>query len=117
MQDNILAEGSEGQAGHLEMLLGKGDADDGDEEQHAEEDVHEACPQPTEDNPKNVERKADAAHWALRFPHLRTKRPQTQQTYLEGLQRHGDADDGDCHGQASREIADGSFETPEDPPQ
>ena len=51
MQDNVLAEGSESQAGHLEVLLGKGDADDGDEQQHSEEDVHQPCPQTAKDNP------------------------------------------------------------------
>ena len=117
MQHDIFAEGSERQTCHLEMLPGKGDADDGDEEQHAEEEVHEACPQPAEDNPKNVERKTDAARRALRLPHLCAKRPQTQQTYLEGLQRHRNADDGDGHSQTSCEIADGCFETAEEPPQ
>ena len=36
------------------MLFGEGDADDGDEEQCSEKEVHQAGPQASEDDPKDV---------------------------------------------------------------
>lgn len=76
------------------MLLGEGDADDGDEEQRTKEEVHQAGPQASEDDPNQIQRDADAADGAIRVFYLRTERPKTQQTYLKSLQRHGNTDDG-----------------------
>ena len=39
-QGNLLAEGSEREACHLEMLASEGDTNDGDAKQNAEENVH-----------------------------------------------------------------------------
>ena len=53
-QGNFLAEGSEREACHLEMLATEGDTNDGDAEQNAEEDVHQARPQSATNNPNDV---------------------------------------------------------------
>lgn len=117
MQHDVLAERSKRKTGHLEMLTGKGNADDGDEQENAEKDVHQPGPQTTENNPKDVQRDADATRGRLRVLHLCTERPQTEQTDLEGLQGYGNADNRDGHCQTSGKITYGSFETTEEPPQ
>ena len=48
MQHNVLAERSKRKTCHLEMLTGKRNADDGDEQENAEKDVHQPGPQTTE---------------------------------------------------------------------
>ena len=42
--------------------------------------------------------------------------PEAVKTDLEGLEGEWNADDGDCYGKASREVADGGFKASEDPP-
>ena len=44
MQSYLFATRGSGQSRHLEVLLGEGDADDGDAEQHTKEEVHQAGP-------------------------------------------------------------------------
>ena len=51
MQHDVLAEWSKRKTCHLEMLTGKGNANDGDEQQYTENDVHQPCPQTTKNNP------------------------------------------------------------------
>ena len=75
MQDNLFPEWSQGETCHLEMLLGKRNTDDGDKQQGSEENVHEACPQATEDDPEDVQRDTDATYRTIRILHLSPKRP------------------------------------------
>ena len=117
MQHDILAAGGKRKACHLELLTGKRDADDGDEQEDAEKDVHHPGPQATENNPKDVQRNADATRGRFRILDLCTERPETEQADFEGLQSHGDADNRDSHCQTAGEIANGGFETTEEPPQ
>ena len=51
MQFYVLSEWRERQSCHLEVLFGKGNANDGDEQQRPEKDVHQPCPQTAKDNP------------------------------------------------------------------
>lgn len=99
------------------MLLSEGDADDGDEQQDTENEMHQAGPQAAEDDPNEVQRDANAADGAIRVFHLRSEGPEAQQTDLKSLQRYGNADDRDGQGQASREITDGGLQASEEPPQ
>ena len=101
VQHDILAEGGKRKACHLEMLTGKRDADDGDEQEDAEKDVHQPGPQATENNPKDVQRNADATRGRFRILDLCTERPETEQADFEGLQSHGDADNRDGHCQTA----------------
>ena len=99
------------------MLLGERNANDGDEQQYTEEKEHQAGPETAKDNPYQVQRDANAADGTICIFHLRPERPEAQQTDLESLQRHGNTDDRDGQGQASREITDGGLQAPEEPPQ
>ena len=98
-QGNLLAEGSERESRHLEMLATEGDTNDGDAKQNAEEDVHQACPQSATNNPNDVQGNADAASGTFAVFDLGSEGPQTEQTQFEGLQGHWNTDDGNCHGQ------------------
>ena len=98
-QGNLLAEGSERESRHLEMLASEGDTNDGDAEQNAEEDVHQARPQSATNNPNDVQGNADAANGTFAVFHLRSEGPQTEQAQFEGLQGHWNTDDGNSHGQ------------------
>ena len=98
-QGNLLAEGSERESRHLEMLATEGDTNDGDAKQNAEEDMHQARPQSATNNPNDVQGNADAANGTFAVFHLGSEGPQTEQTQLEGLQCYGNTDDGNCHSQ------------------
>ena len=98
-EGNLLAEGCEREARHLEMLASEGDTNDGDAKQNAEEDVHQARPQSTTNNPNDVQWNADAANGTFTIFHLRSEGPQTEQAEFEGLQCHWNTDDGNSHGQ------------------
>ena len=115
-QGNLLAEGSEREAGHLEMLASEGDTNDGDAKQNAEENVHQACPQSATNNPNDVQGNADAANGTFTIFHLGSEGPQTEQAEFEGLQGHWPSDDGNRHGQRTSKVTNGSFESATDPP-
>lgn len=114
---HLLPKGSEGEAGELEMLLAEGNADDGDAEEQAEENVHEPRPKAAENNPEDIEGKADAAGWLIGRSDVGTKGEEAEKPDLEGLQREGDADNGAGESEAAGEVADGGFESAEDPPE
>ena len=67
---HLLAEWRQRKPGHLEVLLAERNADDGDAEQQAESDVTDPRPEPTADQPKQIQRDADTARRAIRTLHL-----------------------------------------------
>ncbi len=99
------------------MLTTEGDADDGDAEYHAEDEVDEACPQSAEDEPEDVQRNADAAWRGVGLYDSGTEGPEAEESEFEGLKGNGDADDGAEECKAACEVADGSFESAEYPPE
>ena len=115
-QLHCLAEGGEGEFGEFEVLLAKGDANNDDVEQYAEDDMHQAGKEASADKPDDVERNADAARGARGASNFRAEGEEAEKANLEGLPCYGNADDGACHCQTACEITDGGFEASEDPP-
>ena len=76
------------------MHLSEWDADDGDTEYEAVEDVGEPYPDAANEEPQHIHENAQTA-W-LRLPpfHFCTERPDGQHTQFQTLQAEGDADEG-----------------------
>ena len=98
------------------MLFAKRNADDRHAQQKTEDDVTDPCPQTTENEPEQIERNADATWRTIGLLDLGTERPQAEQADLKRLQRNRNADDGETHGNAAREITNGCFQAAEYPP-
>jgi len=91
-----LPEGEDGQLGQLEVLQPEGDADDGDAEEAAYDEVGNGQFDAAEDNPDDVEHKVDASHgYGVEYRSL-AKRPHGIDTNLHQLIAEGNADEGDA---------------------
>ena len=76
------------------MHLSPGDADDGDAEQQAVEDVSETYPDASHEEPQHIHEHAQTARLSW-FPfHLRSERPDGQYAKFNALQTERNADDG-----------------------
>ena len=98
------------------MHLSPWDADDGDAEQQAVEDVGETDPDAANEEPQHVHEHAQTAGLRLLPLHLRTERPDGQYAQLHALQTKRDADDGYHQYQSCDEILNGSMQTAKDQP-
>ena len=95
------------------MNLSKWDADDGNTENEAVEDVGEPYPDAANDEPQDIHEDAQTA-WLRWLPfHFRAERPDGQHTQFQALQAEGDADDGDHQYQSGDEILQGYVQAPE----
>ena len=91
------------------MHLSPGEADDGDAEQQAVEDVGETDPNASNEEPQHIHKYAQAARlWLLPF-HLWAERPDGQYAQLHTLQAKRDADDGYHQNKSCNEILNGSM--------
>ena len=98
------------------MHLSPGDADDGDAEQQAVENVGEANPDASYEEPQHVHEHAQTARLRW-FPlHLRAEGPDGQHAQLHTLQAEWDADDGYHQHQSCDEILNGSMQPAKDQP-
>ena len=98
------------------MHLSEWDADDGDAEYEAVEDVGEPYPDAANEEPQHIHKDAQAA-WLRWFPfHLRTEWPDGQHTQFQALQAEGDADDGYHQYQACDEILQSYMQASENDP-
>ena len=95
------------------MHLSEGDADDGDAEYEAVEDVGEPYPDAANEEPQHIHEDAQTA-W-LRLPpfHFRTEWPDSQHAQLHTLQAEWDADDGYHQYQSGDEILQGYVQASE----
>ena len=62
---NLTAEGCEGDISQFEMLLAKGDADDGDAKEQSEEDMGEPYPYTSHEEPDDVHQGVKASAGGL----------------------------------------------------
>lgn len=114
---HIAAKRGQRQTGHLEMLFAERDTYYSDAQQDTEQYMVEPRPQAPEYYPDDIQRDADASGRGITLPDLGAERPQTQNTDLECLHGKRDAHDSDSQSQAPGEVAYGSLEPSEDPPQ
>ena len=98
------------------MHLPKGDADDGDTEYEAVEDMGEPYPDASNEEPQHIHEDAQTA-W-LRLPpfHFRTERPDSQHTQFHALYAKWYTDDSNHQYQSSNEILQGDMQSTEDNP-
>ena len=75
------------------MHLSEWDANDGDAEYEAVEDVGEPYPDAAYKEPQHIHEDAQTARLRWLPFHFRTKRPDGQHTQFHALQAKGDADD------------------------
>ena len=102
-----------GQLCQPEVHLSEWDANDGDAEYEAVEDVGEPYPDAANEEPQHIHEDAQTA-WLRWFPfYFRTKRPDGQHTQFHALQAEGDADDGYHQYQACDEILQGYVQASE----
>ena len=95
------------------MHLSEWDADDGDAEYEAVEDVGEPYPDAANEEPQHIHEDAQAA-WLRWLPfHFRAERPDGQHTQFQALQAKGDADDGYHQYQSCDEILQGYVQASE----
>ena len=95
------------------MHLSEWDANDGDAEYEAVEDVGEPYPDAANEEPQDIHENAQTA-W-LRLPpfHFRAEWPDGQHTQLQALQAERDADNGDHQYQSCDEILQGYVQASE----
>ena len=98
------------------MHLAPGDADDGDAEQQAIEDVGKTDPDAANEEPQHIHEHAQTARLRLLPLHLRAERPDGQHAQLHALQTERDADDGYHQNQSCDEILNGSMQPAKDQP-
>ena len=98
------------------MHLAPGDADDGDAEQQAVEDVGEKDPDAAHEEPQHIHEHAQTARLRLLPLYLRAERPNGQHAQLHTLQTERDADDGYHQNQSGDEILNGSMQPAKDQP-
>ena len=96
------------------MHLSPGDADDGDAEQQAVEDMGETDPDAAHEEPQHIHEHAQTARLRLLPLHLRAERPDGQHAQLHALQAEWDADDGYHQYQSCDEILNGSMQSTKD---
>ena len=98
------------------MHLSPRNANDGDAEQQAVEDVGETDPNASNEEPQHIHEDAQTA-WLWWFPfHFRAERPDGQHTQFQALQAKGDADDGYHQYQSCDEILQGYVQASENDP-
>lgn len=98
------------------MLAGEGNADDGDEEQHPEEEVGDGYPNSADEDPNHIEQKVEAAAGAIVRDHLFAERPKGKPGQFKGLDTEGNAHDGDHQNQTRDKVLDRGDESAEDEP-
>ena len=95
------------------MHLSEWDADDGDTEYEAVEDVGEPYPDAANEEPQDIHKNAQTARLRWLPFHFRTKWPDGQHTQLQALQAEGYADDGYHQYQSGDEILQGYVQASE----
>ena len=98
------------------MHLPEGDANDGDAENEAVENMGEPNPDATHEEPQHIHEYAQTA-WLRWFPlHLCTERPDGQHTKFHALQAEWNADDSYHQNKSGNEILQGNMQPTEDNP-
>lgn len=113
---DFLAKGRERQLGQAEVHLPERNADDGDAEENAEEEMGNPYPYAADKEPQHVHEQVQATGLRLLAPDLRTERPEGENAEFHALQPEGYADDGDHQGQSRQEVFDGDLQSAEDDP-
>ena len=98
------------------MHLPPRNADDGDAEQQAIEDVGKTNPDAANEEPQHIHEHAQTARLRLLPLYLRAERPDGQHAQLHALQAEWDADDGYHQNQSCDEILNGSMQPAKDQP-
>ena len=98
------------------MHLSPGNADDGDTEQQAVEDVGETDPDAANEKPQHIHEHAQTTRLRLLPLHLRAEGSNSQHAQLHALQTERDADDSYHQHQSCDEILDGSMQPAKDQP-
>lgn len=98
------------------MHLSPWDADDGDAEKKAVEDVGETDPDAANEKPQHIHKYAHTTRLRHLPLHLRAERPDGQYAQLHALQAERDADDGYHHNQSCDEILNGNMKAAKDQP-
>ncbi len=114
---HLPAEGSQGEAGQLEVLQGPGDADDRDEQKKTEDHMQEGDPEAGDQQPDDVQQGNEASR-KFSFIHLEgpAEGPEAERSDLDHLETERDPDDGDHHGQSTGKVSYGSGQPPENQP-
>lgn len=86
------------------MLAGKGNADDGNEQNQSEHDMYNGDPNAGEKKPENIKQQGDTTTAALCAHRHAAKRPQHKSRELETLQPEGDADNGQAQYQSAEQV-------------
>ena len=98
------------------MHLSPRNANDGDAEQQAVEDVGETDPDASNEEPQHIHEHTQTARLRLLPLHLRAERPDGQHSQFHALQAERDADDGYHQNQSGDEILNGSMQPAKDQP-
>ena len=111
-----LAEGKEGEAGYLEVLQTEGDADDGDAEQGADNDVGKGNFYPAAEDPDDVQHEVNAAGLAVAEDGGFAEGAEREDADFHQLQAEGNADDGNAKQQSGNDISQPDEEAAEQEP-
>ena len=95
------------------MHLSEWDANDGDAEYEAVEDVGEPYPDAANEEPQHIHENAQTARLRWLPFHFRTERPDGQHTQLQALQAERDADNRNHQYQSCNEILQGYVQASE----
>ena len=98
------------------MHLSKGDANDGDAENEAVENMGEPDPDAAHEEPQHVHEYAQTAGLRWLPLYFRAERPDGQHTQLHALQTEWDADDGYHQHQSGDEVFQGNVQPAKDNP-
>lgn len=94
MSFHALAKGHKGDVSQLEMLLAKGYSNNCYAQQHAPEDMRQAYPEASDDNPYHIHQHTDATAAAAAHNNMTAERPQGKHAKFERLYAKRYADDG-----------------------
>lgn len=97
--------GEQGQIHQLEVLLGKGNADDGDGEEHAPEQVIERDRPAKNHNPHQIQNQDQRGISIRPFLNRATKRRERSDANLNRRQAKGNANDGQTSANATENVA------------
>lgn len=114
---DLLAEWDEGNLHELEVLSGEGDADDGDGEDDAEDEVQDGDVGAAEADPEDVHEDGQAAGLIGLEADVPAERKKRKARYLHGLQPKRNSYDGDHKYKAADEVEHGEDDAPEQKPE
>lgn len=112
----MLAKRCQSQCCKLEMLSAKRDADDGDAKDDSEHQMCHTNPNASQEYPEDVHDDTEASSGLWGSLNSLSKRAESQEAELQGLDAEGDTNDGNHHSQTGNDILNGSDDTTQEQP-